>query len=296
MNKDVKLFFYVGISASGKTTKAYEMHSEDAVIIDSDQTREKLLGSADRQDQNARVFEHMWRETCECIECGISVAYVATNLAAKRRISFLKSIHKRFPSLDCTCYIINTPIETCYKRNAERERHVPDFVISRQIRSFQIPTLKEGWSRIRVINNYEEGTDSFQYLREMVMKVSQYGDQKNKHHSLTLLDHCTKCGRLAEEYGYGDTIQQAAYIHDYGKVYTAERWPDKDDDIHYPCHSQVGSYLALNMGYDLHVAQLVGGHMYPYAGEQEQKVWRERYGELLWEDILRLHRCDSEAH
>ena len=290
-----KLYFYVGISGSGKTYKAYEMHGEDAVIIDSDQTREKLLGDATRQDQNARVFEHMYRETCECLSRGVSVCYVATNLSAKRRISFLKNIRKRFPDLECICYIINTPIETCYERNDRRSRTIPDYVIGRQVQSFQIPCEAEGWSQIEVIDNYWDCED-LEYRMQTSMKVMKFGSQQNKHHSLSLFDHCTKCGRLAEDMGYGDTLQQAAYIHDYGKIHTAVRWPDKDDDLHYPNHAQVGAYLALNMGYSLRVAQLVGAHMYPYASECEQKVWRVRFGEELWNEILKLHELDVGAH
>ncbi len=288
-----KLYFYVGISGSGKTYKAYEMHGEDAVIIDSDQTREKLLGDATRQDQNARVFEHMYRETCECLSRGVSVCYVATNLSAKRRISFLKNIYQRFPDLECICYIINTPIETCYERNDRRSRTVPEYVIGRQVQSFQIPCEEEGWSRIEVIDNFDEKEKC---REDTIMKVIKFGSRQNKHHSLSLFDHCTKCGRLAEDMEYGDTLQQAAYIHDYGKIHTAVRRPDKDDDLHYPNHAQVGAYLALNMGYSLRVAQLVGAHMYPYASECEQKVWRVRFGEELWNNILKLHQLDMEAH
>lgn len=287
-----KLYFYVGISGSGKTYKAYEMHGEDAVIIDSDQTREKLLGDATRQDQNARVFEHMYRETCECLSRGVSVCYVATNLSAKHRISFLKNIRKRFPDLECICYIINTPIELCYKHNSDRARTVPDYVIGRQLQSFQVPCETEGWSRIETIDNFIVKEEYREYT---VMKVMKFGSQQNKHHSLSLIDHCTACGRLAEEKDYDNTLQQAAYIHDYGKIYTAVHWPDKDDDLHYPNHAQVGAYLALNMGYSLRVAQLVGAHMYPYASECEQKVWRVRFGEELWNDVLKLHICDEEA-
>lgn len=290
---ETKLFFYVGISGSGKTYKAYEMHGEDAVIIDSDQTREKLLGDATRQDANARVFEHMYRETCECLSRGVSVCYVATNLSAKRRISFLKNIHKRFPGLECICYIVNTPIELCYARNSARARTVPDYVIGRQVQSFQVPCEAEGWSRIEVVNNFD---NSEQYREDTVMKVIKYGSQQNKHHSLSLIDHCTTCGRSAEDMGYGDALQQAAYIHDYGKIHTAVHWPDKDDDLHYPNHAQVGAYLALNMGYSLYVAQLVGAHMYPYTSAREQEVWRVRFGEKLWNDVLKLHKLDLEAH
>lgn len=297
MNNDVRLFFYVGISGSGKTYKAYEIHGEDAVIIDSDQTREKLLGSADRQDQNARVFEHMWRETCECIERGVSVCYVATNLSARRRISFLKNLHHRFPSLDCTCYIINTPIDTCYKRNATRERHVPDYVIGRQLQSFQIPCEAEGWNRIEVVDNYEEGRDALDCLIEVEEKVRNFGSQNNSHHIYTLAKHGFACGNAAMKKKFNKFIIQACYIHDYGKIYTATRW-EKDDykEVHYPGHASVSGYLALNMGFSLYVAQLVNAHMYPYTNEREQEVWRVRFGEKLWEDVLKLHECDCEAH
>lgn len=290
-------YMYVGISGSGKTYIAHKQHGKDAVIIDSDDVRARICpGGAEDQTMNSRVFEHMYKETCECLNRNISVCYTATNLSAKRRISLLKSLRKRFKNLECICYIINTPIDTCYERNAARERQVPEYVIGRQLQSFQIPCEAEGWDKIEVVNNYDDDDNSEKQLFKIVDKVMRYGSQHNKHHSLTLFGHCTKCGRLAEEKGYGDTLQQAAYIHDYGKIHTAIRWPDKDNDLHYPNHAQVGAYLALNMGYSLYVAQLVGAHMYPYTNEREQEVWKVRFGKAMWQDVLRLHECDCNAH
>ena len=71
-------YMYCGPSGSGKTYKAYEMHGEDTVIIDSDDVRARICpGGATDQTMNARVFEHMYKETCECLARDVSVCYTA---------------------------------------------------------------------------------------------------------------------------------------------------------------------------------------------------------------------------
>ena len=288
---------YVGLPASGKSTIAHQ-HEDAYVIIDSDETRQKLLGDANDQTQNARVFEHMYKETCECLSRGISCAYVATNLSSRRRINLIQSLRQKFDNVEYVCYIINTPLDDCYQRNAVRERRVPDYVISRMVRSFECPSLAEGFDRVEVIDNYDKTTPNEEFDKIMA-KVNEYGNQGNNHHTLTLTDHCSKCAHYVLSHWTNDReLQRAAFIHDCGKAYTATRWSgDKDDgQLHYPSHAQVGSYLALNMGYSLYVAQLVGAHMYPYMDEKARNVWAGRLGPDFWKEVMRLHGADEAAH
>ena len=89
----------------------------------------------------------------------------------------------------------------------------------------------------------------------------------------------------------------AAFIHDYGKAWTATRWEkDNYEEVHYPNHANVGAYMALTMGYNLHIAQLVGYHMIPYTDQKCQDTWRSRMGEELWKEVVELHQYDEAAH
>lgn len=294
----VTFYMYCGISGSGKTYKAYEMHGKDTIIIDSDNVREQICpnGAVD-QTMNAKVFEFMYKETCKYLTDDISICYVATNISAKRRISLLKNLRKKFKDLKCICYIINTPINTCYERNTTRERHVPDYVIKRQLESFQIPCEEEGWNKIEIIDNYKEDYDAINCMIDIQEQVKNFGNQNNIHHNYTLEKHCLMCGNEAIKKKSNKFIIQAGYIHDYGKILTATRW-DKDNykEVHYPGHASVSGYLALNMGYSLHVAQLVAYHMLPYTDQKCQDTWRARLGENLWKEIIELHRYDEAAH
>ena len=287
---------YVGLPASGKTTIAHQ-HEKDYVIIDSDEVRLRILGDAQDQSQNARVFEHMFRETCECLAKGISVAYVATNVSMKRRINLLSSLQKKFPDVDYVCSIINTPLDECYSRNSKREKYVPTYVIDRMVRSFQVPVAQEGWDLIIVIDNYDKG-ETKQGQRTMIEKrVEDFGSQQNEHHTLSLAAHCQLCGKIAFSKQYHYHVIQACFIHDYGKTWTAIRW-DKDGgkNLHFPNHENVGAYLALNMGYNLSVAALVNYHMLHYQDAHAQQVWQERLGADLWEQLEQVFICDKEAH
>lgn len=282
----------VGLPASGKTTFAHQ-YEETHTIIDSDSVRILLFGDVNEQGQNAKVFDYMYKLTCENLVREESVFYVATNISSRHRINLLHSLQRKFPGAEYHCYIMNTPIEECYRRNDERWRHVPISVIDRMARQFQIPVENEGWDKITVINSLKPNF----ILDKIADKVANFGDQKNHNHTLSLANHCAQTAELANRYGYDSDIIDACYFHDWGKIYTQIYW-EKDNykEAHYPNHAEIGSYIALNIGCSLHVAQLIGYHMVPYTDEVTQLTWRIRLGEKLWEEIQKMHICDKEAH
>ena len=152
-------------------------------------------------------------------------------------------------------------------------------------------------TQILICYNYDEWGDWSYYRNEYTHLVEEYGEQGNSHHTRTLQEHCQECGILARcEIAHPD-IAQAARIHDYGKVWTAIRW-EKDNykELHYPNHANVGAYMALTMGYNAHVAQLVAYHMIPYTDQKCQDTRRSRIGEELWKEVVELHRYDESAH
>lgn len=306
---------YMGLPASGKTYLAYKEHGEDAVIIDSDDVRQRLLGNATDQSQNARVFEHMYKETCACLEKDVSCCYVATNLSMKRRVNLLKSLRAKFKYIVFNCYLVIAPLDICHERNSLRDRSVPTYVIDRMARSFDPPCENEGWDNIYLRYNYHNddeawlSDDGSSYRMLYSGMVEQFGSQDNEHHQLTLHEHCKKCGDLAydalkHEQGTDETFTRdevdiifAAYFHDYGKALTKTYWnKDGGRNAHYPQHPEIGSYLVLTMGYNLHTAQLVRFHMVPYMDEAAQKTWRARLGEKLWREVMLLHTFDEAAH
>lgn len=288
---------YMGIPGSGKSYLAHQ-NEDKYVIIDSDEVRARILGDATNQTQNARVFEHMFRETCECLQREVDCAYVATNLSMKRRMNLLISLKKKFPNVKYECRCVIAPLDVCHMRNAMRERSVPTYVIDRMVRQFDPPCENEGWDNIYIELNFPKESSNFiTYRHKYTAMVENYGNQQNSHHQLTLQEHCKKCGDLATKHDCHTDICCACYYHDYGKALTGIRW-EKDNykEMHYPNHAEVGAYMVLTMGYNLHIAQLIRFHMIPYMDATAQKTWCARIGEKLWEEIQIIHLYDELAH
>lgn len=291
------LYYFVGIVGCGKTTVARKMCGENDLFLDSDALRAELLSDEEDQSNNALIFNEMQNRTVKALNTGQNVFYVACNIWSKKRIQFLKSLRQRVKEpFEAKCFIVEAPVEVCRQRNSMRSRVVPAYVIDRQLRQFEIPYSGEDWNTIEVIHNYtvEEGQKC---VDEILNKVYDFGDQKNEHHSLTLMEHCNKAYNYASDNDFPITVRGAALLHDYGKAWTAEYWEkDGGKNLHYPNHANVGAWLALNQGMGLVVAALINYHMIHYTDEKCQAVWRARLGEELWYDLALLYEADQAAH
>ena len=293
----------MGLPGSGKTYLAHKAAKSNNLILDSDDIRIELWGDAAIQDNPDLVFGTMYRRACAALKQEQSVFYVATNVSMKRRIALLQQLKKKFPNVEYRCVCVVAPLDVCHRRNAARERIVPAEVIDRMARQFDPPCENEGWDEIDISYNFFNydvliSDNAWEaYRAYYIQKVKEFGSQHNSHHSLSLYDHCDKCARKAIIDGASRDICHAARIHDFGKLYTQVYW-EKDNYIeaHYPNHAELGSYLALEMGYPLRVAQLIRFHMVPYMDTAAQKTWRERMGEELWNDVVRLHQYDEASH
>lgn len=306
MIKYVNSIFVYGVALapnSGKTFLAKRAAKPNDLVLDSDEIRGEVWGDPSIQTDPAHIFNIMYQRTCAALKKEQSVFYVATNISMKRRIALLKQLKKRFPNVIYKCVCVIAPIDVCHRRNGARERIVPAKVIDKMARQFDPPCMSEGWDAIDMSYNfYNDGSVILDngwkaYCAYYIQKVKEFGSQHNSHHSLSLFDHCVECVRKAIINDASKDICYAAGIHDLGKLYTQIYWEkDNYSEAHYPNHAELGSYLALVMGYPLHVAQLVRFHMIPYMDAAAQKTWRERMGEELWDEVMRLHQYDEASH
>lgn len=290
------LKYYVGIVGSGKTTVARQALQEGELFLDSDEMREELFGDAACQDNPSLVFATMEKRTIEALNSGRNVIYVACNIWSRRRISFLNAIKKKAPGTVFECYVVVCPIEIARKRNSERSRVCPAYVIDRQLRQFEIPYEGEGWDSIKIIHNYneEEGQEAY---TNTLKRVHDFGDQKNEHHSLTLMEHCVNAYDYAINNNMPFAVRAAACCHDFGKAWTQEYWEkDGGKNAHYPNHANVGTILAVTSNLSLRALQLINYHMVPYMDEKAQATWRARLGEDFWKELMMLHEADAAAH
>lgn len=304
------LIMMCGLPASGKSTLAKKLAVEyKTTIFSSDALRAEWYGDESIQGDNAKLFTELHRRIKNCLREGDSAIYDATNINYKQRMAFLAEL-KNIPC-EKTCIVVATPYEECLKRNAQRERKVPEHVIKRMYMQFDIPWYFEGWDQIEV--EYGEYENSFGWYLDWLESVDDF-DQCNSHHELTLGGHCRQTkknvDKLCEEYqGFvmSGELRNAAILHDCGKVFTKTFRNSKGEvteQAHYYNHERVGSYDSLfyEMACSkLYVSTLIRWHMQPYFWEKDDneklhEKYKTLWGENLYRDIMLLHSADKSAH
>lgn len=295
-----KIFVMCGLVCSGKSNMAEKLAVEyDATVFSSDKMREELFGDVGEQSRNQELFTELHRRIKDCLRNGKNAIYDATNINYKKRMAFLAEL-KKIPC-EKICVLMATPYEECLKRNAERERKVPEYVIERMYRKFNIPYWFEGWDDIQV--EYGNYYGYYGYASSVYDKLKDY-NQGNSHHTLTLGEHCQKtCVAL---YGTTQELVYAGILHDCAKPFCATNINKNGEftqEVHYYDHQNVSGYQSLFYNYEhrcnpIDVAILVNLHMQPYFNKEEKtkEKYRKLWGEKLYHDVMLLHQADQGAH
>lgn len=303
----------VGLVGSGKSTQAQKLAEEyDANIHSSDAIREELSGDINNQDINDLVFRTLHNRIKGDLRNGKNCIYDACNISYKRRKAFLEEIKNIL--CEKICVLMATPYEECLRNNANRDRVVPEYVIERMYRNFDVPWYYEGWDSIEV--EYSPDSEgSFGMPREWIESVRSY-NQENSHHALTLGEHCRQAVKYVDKYECehieskscsSTALRYATMLHDCGKPFCKTFKNGKGEiteQAHYYSHEHIGSYDSLfyDMAcYKLRVAVLIRWHMQPYFWERNNNEklhnkYRKLWGEDLYSDIMKLHAADKNAH
>lgn len=309
------LIMYCGLPGSGKSTQAKKYADANGWnVFSSDDLREELFGDVNHQTDNNTLFQELHKRIRTCLLAGGNAIYDATNIRYKQRAAFLESLSK----IPCRkiCIVMNVPYDTCLKRNAARERKVPEPVLRKMYLSWDTPAAYEGWDDIILFEEESHTVERQKGWREKFIAPTIGFDQKNPHHSLTLYDHMKNAGRwiltnkFAEASSRLPLILVAAHYHDIGKVY-AQVFEDskgnQSEYAHYYGHEHCGSYDVLLDGsrFDssgkLYISLLIRWHMTPYVWEKDgnerlRKKYKRLWGDRLYEDIMLLHAADTAAH
>lgn len=287
-----------GLPGSGKSTMAQHFAEKyNANIHSSDAIREELTGDINNQNKNELVFQTLHHRIKDDLRNGKNCIYDATNTNYKQRMAFLQEL-KNIPC-EKICVIMATPYEVCIKRSAKRDRKVPEYVIKRMYMNFDVPYFYEGWDELIIM--YDEHDRKSPY---MFYVNTKHFDQNNSHHQLTLGDHCQSvCVALG---GVETLLGVAGMLHDCGKPFCKTFENSKrqvTDQAHYYNHERVGSYDSLFYASDdpLYIAIVIRWHMQPYYWEKDHngkihKKYQLLWGEELYNDIMKLHEADLNAH
>lgn len=144
----------VGIPASGKSTVALSFATALGLkYISSDEERERVTGDAGDISQDKKVWENLRANLKSSIrERG--VVFDATNVSKKSRrwlIDSAKSV-----GVNAFAIFMDTPLDVCLKRNAARDRKVPEHVIKSFFERIEHPSEDEGLTGIYTISENED--------------------------------------------------------------------------------------------------------------------------------------------
>lgn len=305
MNKP-KLYIMVGISSSGKSTIAKQIaEKENCIIVSSDAIRTEICpGGVSDQSKNEEVFQIFHRRIKENLLKGNNVITDATNITIKSR----RAIFNLVKDIDCEKigYLVVKNIEDCIKDNKNSDRvAVPDEVIYRQVKKFQIPFREEGYDNI-IIEDLNKNNSELFLVNDMIrhLHMSKF-DQKNPYHNQTLEEHCDFVTEEFRKYNYPNYYNFAARQHDIGKMYTQTF--DENGIAHYYGHEGYGTYLLLS-DYNsifretfyskdeiLDILFLVNYHMLPmnWNTDKSKEKWRKIFGDYRYQLLVDFNKCDK---
>lgn len=304
----------IGLPAAGKSYYCRNKR-KDFVIISSDAIREELYGDVNDQLHNNEVFSAVHNRCAAALKSKLNVIVDATNLSAKRRRSFIKTVIEKArvnrKDVIVRATVIATPFDMCLKNNKERERHVPEEVMYKMYKSFQPPHYNEGFNDISYIRR-KGCVDTC----EDIMKRNCRVPHDNPNHSLFCGDHSIKAGIImkekleAEEFVVKGTIDKeillmAARYHDLSKYKckTFKNFKGEDCEYaHFYCHENVSAYdfiahSSIDNEYIVsNVAFLIAHHMIFYNKQMDLEKKKVEMGEKLWKYLEYINICDKAAH
>lgn len=128
------IFVFCGSPASGKTTLSKKIAEEqNAIRLSFDEMR-------------CLQHKELIQPTLEALQFNKNVVVDSVFT----RLSQRKVILDATKDIDCKRILIymNTPLEECVRRNAQRPNPLPEFMVRNIYNSIEPPTLDEGWDEI----------------------------------------------------------------------------------------------------------------------------------------------------
>lgn len=145
----------MGMPACGKSSFVDRQREEfpDVAVVSPDRIRKDITGDMSDQSQNELVFDYAHALTKSFLWSDQDVIFDATNLTTQARNNLL--LIAQSVGVDATLFVFRTPYAECCRRNALRERVVPEDVMALMADRY-IDSLKticfEPWKNILFID------------------------------------------------------------------------------------------------------------------------------------------------
>lgn len=294
-----------GLPSSGKSFFAKELEKKDFNVYSSDNIRKELFGDENNQTNNNLVFKTLQGRVMDDLKRGQNTIWDATNLNWKRRRAFLNEIKHKGISCNKICILFATPYEVCLRNNAKIGRCVPQEIIERMYKNFNMPCYFEGWDKIDIIWNFNKRKYN---MIEYVYSLYDF-NFKNNLHKLSLGEHLVSCSEyLLDKYPYNVELRIAGLLHDIGKTFVKDNFDINNEKIldkQYFKYQNVSAYDSLfymkgvPMKLDdetiINVASLIQWHIQPYfiKNDEDIKKYKNIFGEDFYNDIMILHEADK---
>lgn len=144
---ETDIIMLVGLPASGKSEWTNKFKKDNNFKrICPDKIRLELTGSEEDQSKNKEVFELAFERFADFLKDDKKVIIDATNYCKKNRAGWLK-IAKKYGK-NVVAIVFRTPFDVCIDRNSRRNRTVPVHVIERMAKSWEEPSVEEGFLSI----------------------------------------------------------------------------------------------------------------------------------------------------
>ena len=281
----------------------------NAIILSSDDIREEIFNDVNDQTHNSEVFSIMKVRTLDALKNGHDVIYNATNINAKKRMALLSQL----PKCRKIAYLMLADIDLVFHNNATRTRNVPEDVIYKMYKNFQMPHSSEGFDDI-ILSIYEN-PNYFTSL-ELESSLNIMCEHDNPHHILSCGAHCKQAEievmKIIDKNYYIDgtdyrtILLLAARYHDLCK-YKCKTFDKKKGIAHFYGHEYASAYdfLTLSDGGEMFgltkdeallVANLINDHMSYFSGDSRvEKIYKQK-GSVYKELLNMLHTADVNAH
>jgi len=328
----------MGLPGLGKSTYSKDIlmtNNNSTILVSSDSLRATLLNDIERQDENKLIFSLMKDISINALNAKKDVIYDATNIKEDKRRSLITEVKNSVGDLEVIGLYCVGSLDVAYRRNMGRDRKVPENVIKRMAKDFQIPTARDSYlDRIEYfsIDNIEvtslgtllDVTDYESFIHCLETNVESFSPnidlaQDCAYHSLSVSRH------IYEAFNYGlkhipaniskykKEILYALAFHDIGKA-TCKEIRNGSRYAHFKGHENVSAQIFMGEAYkhlcfwdnktsiDIpFTGALIKEHGFPYAEkdpvEHGKALYKieEIYGKEFRDCLIFIRECDNSG-